>query len=155
MVATALSTANGARELMAFRVGAQEFCIDIQSVREIRGWSAATALPKTPGYVLGVINLRGSILPIIDLSARFGLGPTTPTGRHVIMVVQIGSRSVGLLVDAVSEIVVLNADLIQPPPALDSEDMVALIIGIVAHQDRLLCVLALEQVAPELETLAA
>ena len=61
------------RELTAFRIAEQEYCVDIMSVREIRGWSPATALPHTPSYVLGVINLRGAVLPIMDLAARLGL----------------------------------------------------------------------------------
>src|SRR6516162_5660498 len=64
------------RELISFRIGEQEFCVDIMSVREIRGWTAATPLPKSPDFVRGVINLRGAVLPIIDLSARLGLGFT-------------------------------------------------------------------------------
>src|SRR5690554_684133 len=92
------------RELIAFRIGEQEFCVDIMAVREIRGWTPATPLPRTPDYMKGVINLRGAVLPIIDLSGRFGLGDTEPSARHVIMVVQIDGRMVGLLVDAVSDI---------------------------------------------------
>ena len=61
-----------ARELIAFRIGAQEFCVDIMSVREIRGWTTATALPQSPSFVRGVVNLRGAVLPIVDLSARLG-----------------------------------------------------------------------------------
>ena len=70
------------RELIAFRIGAQEFCVDIMSVREIRGWTPATPLPRSPGYMKGVINLRGTVLPIIDLGARFGLETSEPTARH-------------------------------------------------------------------------
>ena len=75
------------------------------SVREIRGWTPATPLPRSPSYMKGVINLRGIVLPIIDLGDRFGLKTAEPTARHVIMVAHIGSRMVGLLVDAVSDIV--------------------------------------------------
>ncbi|MGB8277578.1 MAG: chemotaxis protein CheW, partial [Methylovirgula sp.] len=67
------------RELMAFRIGAQEFCVDIMAVREIRGFTPATPLPQSPCFVRGVINLRGAVLPIIDLSARLGFGPSQPT----------------------------------------------------------------------------
>ena len=93
-----------ASELISFRIGAQEFCVDIMAVREIRGWTPATPLPQAPSYVRGVINLRGAVLPIVDLSARLGLGDTEPSVRNVIIVVRIGTRLVGLLVDAVSEI---------------------------------------------------
>lgn len=92
------------RELIAFRIGAQEFCVDIMSVREIRGFTPATVLPRAPSFVRGVINLRGAVLPIVDLAARLGFPATDPTVRHVIMVVQVERQVVGLLVDAVLDI---------------------------------------------------
>src|ERR1700722_8759163 len=117
MIQTSSSTANGpASEFIAFRIGVQEFCIDIMSVREIRGWTPATALPHAPSYVRGVINLRGSVLPIVDLSERLGFPPTETNARQVIIVVQIGHQIVGLLVDAVSDILSLAGDAIQPTP---------------------------------------
>ena len=76
------------RELIAFRIGAQEFCVDIMAVREIRGYTPATALPQAPSFVRGVINLRGAVLAIVDLAARLGFPPAEPTARHVIMVRQ-------------------------------------------------------------------
>jgi chemotaxis signal transduction protein len=72
-------------ELIAFRLGGQEFCVDIMSVRDIRGWTQTTPLPHSPEYVKGVINLRGSVLPVIDLAARLGFKATEPTARHVII----------------------------------------------------------------------
>ena len=87
------------RELISFRVGAQEFCVDIMDVREIRGWTPATALPRSPGFVRGVINLRGAVLPIVDLAARLGFESADPTARHVIIVAQIGAQLVGLPVE--------------------------------------------------------
>jgi purine-binding chemotaxis protein CheW len=95
------TVADAPREFIAFRIGVQEFCIDIMSVREIRGWTPATALPHAPPYVRGVINLRGSVLPIVDLAERLGFPPTDASARQVIIVVQVGAQIVGLLVDAV------------------------------------------------------
>ena len=92
------------RELVSFRAGDQEYCVDIIAVREIRGWTPCTTLPQSPAYVCGVINLRGAVLPIIDFNARLGRGPTVPSARNVIIVTHIGARLVGLLVDAVSDI---------------------------------------------------
>ena len=111
------------RELIAFRIGRQEFCVDIMSVREIRGWTPATPLPRSPGYMKGVINLRGTVLPIIDLGARFGLETSEPTARHVIMVAHIGGRMVGLLVDAVSDILEMNEASVQPTPDVASDQV--------------------------------
>ena len=82
-------------ELISFRIGEQEFCVDIMAVREIRGWTPATPVPHSPRFVRGVINLRGAVLPVIDLADRLGLGTAVETARHVIIVVQIGSRIVG------------------------------------------------------------
>src|SRR5260221_12200767 len=109
------------RELIAFRIGAQEFCVDIMSIREIRGWTPATALPQSPSYVRGVINLRGAVLPIVDLAARLGFAMSEPTARHVIIVAQVGAQVVGLLVDAVSDILTVTDDVIQPTPDIASE----------------------------------
>lgn len=108
--------AGAQREFIAFRVGAQEFCIDIMSVREIRGWTPATALPHAPSYVRGVINLRGSVLPIFDLAERLGFAATDASARQVIIVVQVGSQIIGLLVDAVSDILTLSTEMIQATP---------------------------------------
>ena len=94
----------GSRELIAFRIGNQEFCVSIMSVREIRGWTPATKMPHSPAYMMGVLNLRGAVLPIVDLAARLGMRPAEPTPRHVIIVAQVGRKIVGLLVDAVSDI---------------------------------------------------
>jgi purine-binding chemotaxis protein CheW len=76
--------------------------VDIRSVREIRAWSPTTNLPNTPDYVRGVINIRGSIVPILDVRARFGQGQTDASKAHVVIVVAIGARLVSLLADAVS-----------------------------------------------------
>uniref|UniRef100_UPI0028114691 chemotaxis protein CheW n=1 Tax=Phenylobacterium sp. TaxID=1871053 RepID=UPI0028114691 len=83
------NTAGLGQELISFRIGAQEFCVDIMDVREIRGWTPATAIPQAPAFVRGVINLRGAVLPILDLGARLGLGAADPTARHVIIVTQV------------------------------------------------------------------
>ena len=98
------ASATVAHEFIAFRVGTQEFCVDMMSVREIRGGTPATALPHAPPYLRGVINLRGSVLPIVDLAQHLSLPGTGPTQRHVIIIVQVENQLIGLLVDAVSEI---------------------------------------------------
>ena len=103
-------------ELIAFTIGDQEFCVEVMAVREIRGWTPATPLPHSPGYVRGVINLRGAVLPIMDMSHRLGMEPTDPSQRHVIIVIQIGKQLVGLLVDSVSDILTVPVSDIQPAP---------------------------------------
>ena len=97
-------------EFVAFRAGGLEFCINIMTVREIRGWTPATAIPRAPSYIRGVINLRGVVLPIVDLGVRLGLPAVEPTARHVIIVAQVGERAAGLLVDSVSDTIIENVN---------------------------------------------
>ena len=131
------------REMITFLVGAQEFCIDVMSVREIRVWTPATPIAHAPSYVSGVINLRGTVLPIIDFAARLGFPPAEPTTRHAILVAQIGEQTVGLLVEGVSEILTVTEDLIQPTPVVASELAREFISGIVATQNRIISLVAL------------
>jgi purine-binding chemotaxis protein CheW len=145
-VGSSLNSAN--REFVAFRVGAQEFCIDIMGVREIRGWTAATPLPHAPAYVRGVINLRGAVLPIVDLAMRFGLGLTEPTPRSVIIVVQVYQQVVGLLVDAVSDILTTSEASMQPTPDIASDMAKTFVKGVYAVDGRMISIVTLESVLP-------
>ena len=137
---------NNPREYITFRIGSQEFCIDIMAVREIRGWTPATPLPHAPGFVRGVINLRGAVLPIIDLAERLGFAPAEPSARHVIIVVHIGAQIVGLLVDAVSDIITETIGTVQPTPDVASEVAKQFVKGILAADGRMISMLALENV---------
>jgi purine-binding chemotaxis protein CheW len=154
-MAQANSIAGGARELISFRIGAQEFCIDIMAVREIRGWTAATALPQSPAYVRGVINLRGAVLPIVDLAARLGFDSAEASDRHVIIVAQIGAQMVGLLVDAVSDILTVTDDVIQPTPDVASDTAKTFVRGLLAIDGRMISLIGLDHVLPALELEAA
>lgn len=148
MIEVVSKSNSSAREYVTFRIGDQSFCIDIMSVREIRGWTPATILPRAPGYVRGVINLRGAVLPIIDLADRLGFSPTVPSARHVIIVAQTGKQIVGLLVDAVSDIIVIPADKVQPTPDVGSDAARAFVLGVMAIEDRMVSQIALESVMP-------
>jgi purine-binding chemotaxis protein CheW len=142
----------GNRELIAFRVGRQEFCINVMMVREIRGWTAATRLPRSPRYVRGVINLRGAVLPIVDLAIRLGLPASEPTARNVIIVVQIGQQQVGLLVDAVSDILTASNASIQPSPDVTSELVKTFVKGLLPVDGRMISLISLDNALPrELE----
>ncbi|MDF1631010.1 chemotaxis protein CheW [Mycoplana sp. MJR14] len=143
------------RELIAFRIGDQEFCVNIMSVREIRGWTPATPMPHAPPYVLGVINLRGAVLPIIDMSMRLGMKPAEPTVRHVIIVAQVGPKTVGLLVDAVSDILTVTDDNVQPTPDIANEMAKNYARGILAIEGRMICMIELEALFPHVESEAA
>ena len=155
MTDTAARKESWARELVAFRIGDQDFCVDIMSVREIRGWTPATPIPHAPGFVRGVINLRGTVLPIIDLAHRFGLPPTEPTDRHAIIVSQIGDQLCGLLVDAVSDILSTDDGDIQPTPDVASTLARSFVRGVLALDGRMISILTLENIMPQREKEAA
>lgn len=132
------------RELITFEVEGQVFGLDIMAIREIRAWSPTTRLPRVPHYVAGVVNLRGTVLPVIDLAARLGWRATEATPRHAIIVTQQGAQVSGWIVDSVSDIVTLNADALQPPPPTSSGDMVVPFLeGLAAIEDRMVMVLNL------------
>jgi purine-binding chemotaxis protein CheW len=135
------------RELIAFKVGGQEYCVDVKNVREIRGWSPATPIPHAPPSMLGVINLRGLVLPIIDLASRMGFAPAVPTSRHVIMVVEQGKQVLGLLVDAVSEIFGASREDIQPTPDAASVSAKKLVQGVISGEGRMISLVSLDEVA--------
>ena len=143
------------RELISFIIGKQEFCVDIMSVREIRGWSPATPLPHSPMFVRGVINLRGAVLSIVDLASRLGLPSSEPSARHVIIVAQVGSQIAGLLVDAVTGILTVTAETIRPTPDVASEMARSFVKGVLAIDNRMITLITLDHVLPSQEQEAA
>ncbi|MCS7295384.1 MAG: chemotaxis protein CheW [Dehalococcoidia bacterium] len=143
------STPAGRQEVVAFRLADQDFCIDIDYVREIRGWTPATRLPHAPNYVKGVINLRGSVIGVIDLADRLGLGATTPSDRHVVIIVQVGRQTVGLLADFVSDILEIGEDRVSAVPDIGSDATREFIVSILTLEDgRMLRKIDLERVVP-------
>ena len=110
---------SGLIEFISFSIGDDQYGVEIMSVREIKGWSGVTHLPKQPDYVRGVLNLRGVMVPIIDLRCRFGQGLTEATPMHVVIIVQIEDRLVGLLADRVLDIVSYEGSKIQPVPRMN------------------------------------
>lgn len=148
-------TSNGTLEVLAFRVGNQDFGIDVVSVREIRGWTPATPLPHAPDFLRGVINLRGIVLPIVDLAVRLGFCPAEPTVRHAIVVAQLDEREVGLLVDGVSDILTIELAKVQPTPELASDLAKSYVRGVIPIDGRMVSLLALSSVLPALNQDAA
>ncbi|MBG1233216.1 chemotaxis protein CheW [Aestuariivirga litoralis] len=144
-----------ARELIVFMVGEMEFCVDIIQVREIRGWTPATPVPHSPPFVIGVINLRGTVLPVIDLPARLAKGKSEPSARHAVIVVQDQDRMTGLLVDMVSDIISVDAALIHPTPDVSSAVARSFVSGIVTLEGRMISLLSLQDVLPSHERKAA
>lgn len=142
-----MAAPDAARELLAFRVGAQEFCIDIMAVREIRGWAPATPLPHAPAHVRGVVNLRGTVLPVLDLAACLGLGADEPTPQHVVVVVELGRQVAGLLVSAVCDILTPGEGAFQPIPDVASA-AASHVHGLLTVGDRMVGLLRLDQLLP-------
>lgn len=135
-------------ELLSFKVGEQEYSVDIMAVREIRGWTRATSLPHTPDYVRGVINLRGTVLPVVDLGLRLGIASGEPNERSVVIVVDLGDKTVGLRVDAVSDILAVPESELQSPPELVAETADAFIKALTIVEGRMIRVLELAAVLP-------
>jgi purine-binding chemotaxis protein CheW len=138
------------RQIITFEVEQQVFAIDIMAIREIRAWTPTTRLPHVPHYVAGVVNLRGTVLPVIDLAARLGWSHTDPTARHVIIVTQVGDQFRGMIVDAVSDIVTIADDALQPPPVTATDAVVPYLEGLVAIDDRMAMVLDLASLTTEI-----
>jgi purine-binding chemotaxis protein CheW len=118
---TQAGPAGETRRTVTFRVDDQTFGLDVRSVREIKGWQATTPLPNAPPNVRGVLNLRGIILPVYDLRSTIGHGPTQATSTHVILVVDVHERTIGLLVDTVLDIVDVPPDSIRPKPDVETD----------------------------------
>lgn len=136
------------QEVVAFRVSDQDFCFDLKSVREIRGWTDTTILPHAQPYVKGVINLRGSVVPVVDLSERLGLGTTEPGPRHVIIITVLGQQTVGLLADVVSDILTVAETDIQPIPDIVDEVVRRFISGVLVIDDRMIRKMDLGMIIP-------
>lgn len=132
------------RQFISFKIGDEEYGVDIMAIREIKGWTATTELPDAPPHLRGVINLRGAIIPVFDLRARFSGRLTEATPRHVTMVVTVGRRVLGLLVDAVADIITVPAADIHPVPHMDNGDHTRFLSGLVTVDGRMVALLDLE-----------
>jgi purine-binding chemotaxis protein CheW len=121
-------------QFLTFAVDGEEYGVEIINVREVKSWHEATRLPNSPNHVLGVINLRGVVIPIYDLRIRFGLGKTQVSDLHVVIIMAVGDRILGVLVDGVSDIITINESQIKDAPNHDKinvdEKFVKGLIGI-------------------------
>jgi purine-binding chemotaxis protein CheW len=135
---------NGLIEFISFSIGDDQYGVAIMSVREIKGWSGVTHLPKQPDYVRGVLNLRGVMVPIIDLRCRFGQGQTEATAMHVVIIVQIEDRLVGLLADRVLDIVSYEGSKIQPVPRMNGTGEGFFLSGLITIDDAMIALIDLQ-----------
>ena len=136
--------AETAKQFITFTLGAEEYGVDIMQVREVKGWTEATVLPNSPHYMRGVINLRGVIVPILDLRARFGMGATASSPLHVVIIVVTASRLTGLLVDAVSDIISVEGGAVRPVPEMGPSAGECFLGGLVAHGERMVALVSLD-----------
>lgn len=135
----------GQHEVLTFTLGAEEYAIDILSVQEIRGYDRVTAIANAPSFIKGVINLRGDIVPIIDLRIKFKLGQISYDAFTVVIILNVAQRVVGVVVDAVSDVVTLAAGEIKPPPQLTSTLDLAYLKGVATHGERMLILVDIER----------
>ena len=142
------------RQLITFQLDEQILGADIMAIREIRAWSPATPLPNVPDHVRGVVNLRGVVLPVLDLRHRLGWGMTDPSARHVIIVVRIGEQLQGLIVDAVNDIVTIKPEEMQPLPEVGDSAAASYLEGLATIDERMIMVLALERLIERLPAMA-
>jgi purine-binding chemotaxis protein CheW len=130
-------------EFINFAIGNDQYGVDIMSVREIKEWSNVTHLPKQPEYVRGVLNLRGIVVPIIDLRCRFGQGLTDCTPTHIIIIVQVEDRQVGLLADKVLDIVSFERSQMQPIPTIGGSSRARFLSGLVTVENSMIALIDL------------
>ena len=146
--ADAAQAAAGPAHFVSFAIGDDQYGVDIMAVREIKGWSAITCLPKQPDYVRGVLNLRGVMVPIIDLRCRFGQGKTEATPIHIVIVVQIDERQVGLLADRVLDIVTFESSKVQPVPQITQGSRADFLSGLVTIEGAMIALIDLPHLLP-------
>ena len=138
-------------QLVTFRLGNEEFSLDILRVQEIIRHMELTRVPRTPDFVDGVINLRGRVIPVLDLRKRFGLPSEERTNETRIIVVDVDNKTVGLKVDAVSEVLRLPADTVEPAPAIVTGVESDYIKGVGKLEGRLLILLDVEKILTRTE----
>lgn len=132
-------------EFLAFNLGQEEYGIDLHKVQELRGYGSVTHLANAPDYLKGVMNLRGTIVPIIDMRIKFNLGAPTYDQFTVVIVLNIGERVMGLVVDSVSDVVALEGDQVKPAPQLGAIVVTDYLLGMGAIDDRMLILLDIDK----------
>jgi purine-binding chemotaxis protein CheW len=141
--------APGSHQVLTFTLGAETYGVDILRVQEIRGWSPVTRIPQSPPHVLGVLNLRGSIVPIVDMRMRFSLDQAEYTAVTVIIVLSVesasGRRDIGVVVDGVSDVIDVDNAQVKPPPDLGGQVNTEFIRGLAAVSDHMVMLLDIDK----------
>lgn len=147
------SDVSATQQFLTFCVGDEEYGVQLMTIREIRGWTVPTQLPNSPSFMKGVINLRGVVIPIFDLRHRFNMGVTTPNEKNVVIIIAVGERLIGILVDAVSDILEVTKEQIRPAPQVDSKIDEDFVEGLISVEDKMVVILNIENLFDP-ETLA-
>ncbi len=144
-----------AEQFLSFFLAGEEYGVDILRVQEIKCWENATEVPNSPDYLKGVINLRGIIVPVVDLRLRFGLAPAEYTATTVVVVLKVegseGERTVGFIVDAVSEVYSIENDLLQAPPELGDSIDLDFVKGLTSINNNMVVLLDIDHLMDEAE----
>lgn len=133
------------RELLTFTLGKEEYGIDILKVQEIRGYDAVTTIANTPEFIKGVINLRGTIVPIVDMRIKFNLGSVEYNQFTVVIILNVARRVVGIVVDGVSDVITLTADQLKPSPEFSTALDTQYIQGLGTVEERMIIVMDIEK----------
>jgi len=144
MTTSSTETTRAERQLVVFDLTSESYGVDIDAVREIIRMQAITRVPRTPDFVEGVINLRGKVIPVVDLRKRFRLSISEQSADNRIVVVDIGGQDIGVIVDAVTEVLRIFDDSIEPPSAAITTTESDYLMGIAKVEDRLIILLDLE-----------
>jgi purine-binding chemotaxis protein CheW len=144
-VATLASATTTLREFLAFKLGAEEYGIDILRVQEIRSYEAPTRIANAPSFIKGVVNLRGVIVPIVDMRIKFNLESVNYDDFTVVIVLNIASRIVGMVVDAVSDVITLTPEQLRPVPEFNASIDADHLLAIGAIDDRMLILVDIEK----------
>ena len=140
---------NGAcHQFLTFTLDGEEYGLEILRVQEIKGLPKIRQIPNAPSYVKGVMNLRGSVVPVVDLRARFGLPATDPNPFTVVIVISVGSRLIGLIVDTVSDVLTIEKDAIEDTTDLTDATRAHLFLGLTRFGERMVLLLNVEQLMP-------
>ena len=146
------NTTDGPRqEFLAFTLGKEEYGIDILKVQEIRGYEAVTRIANVPEFIKGVVNLRGIIVPIIDMRIKFNLGTPTYDPLTVVIILNISGRIVGMVVDTVSDVITLKSEEIKPPPEMGAAFGTDYLVGIGTQDDRMLILIDIDKLMSSAE----